>query len=163
MLLSTGVSSCGKCMRVSGCICTERERERETHTSSCVRVSARRPHSRAHSHYLIYKTLVVVGRKPSEGAPKGADVDVDLALEGQAGHVSRQQAIIRRDVRGVWWLENVGKCTVHVNSRYHGMLALPFVLSDFGYNTALVLPIVESGCISEPGQRQVFICPAAGI
>ncbi|MGB1593769.1 MAG: hypothetical protein ACPIOQ_13530 [Promethearchaeia archaeon] len=88
---------------------------------------------------------------------------MDLALEGQAGHVSRQQAIIRRDVRGVWWLENVGKCTVHVNSRYHGMLALPFVLSDFGYNTALVLPIVESGCISEPGQRQVFICPAAGI
>jgi hypothetical protein len=29
--------------------------------------------------------------------------------------VSRQQALIRRDLRGAWWLENVGKGTVYVN------------------------------------------------
>jgi hypothetical protein len=46
---------------------------------------------------------------------KGAEVDVDLSLEGNAAQVSRQQALIRRDIRGVWWLENVGQGEVYVN------------------------------------------------
>jgi hypothetical protein len=49
--------------------------------------------------------------------------DIDLSLEGDARQVSRQQALLRRDVRGVWWLENVGKGTVYVNGSIVNRLA----------------------------------------
>ena len=49
--------------------------------------------------------------------------DIDLSLEGDARQVSRQQALIRRDLRGAWWLENVGKGTVYVNGSLVNKLA----------------------------------------
>ena len=43
-----------------------------------------------------FKSLVVLGRRPKEvGGAVAAEVDVDLSLEGDARHVSRQQALVR--------------------------------------------------------------------
>ena len=43
-----------------------------------------------------YKSLVVVGRRPKEvGGSYSSEIDVDLSLEGDARHVSRQQALVR--------------------------------------------------------------------
>ena len=43
-----------------------------------------------------FKSLVVLGRRPKEvGGAVATEVDVDLSLEGDARHVSRQQALVR--------------------------------------------------------------------
>ncbi len=62
------------------------------------------------SHYLVYKTEFSIGRNTAtSGEP--ATVDVDLSLEGGSTHVSRNHALVRRDVKGVWSLANVSSCS----------------------------------------------------
>jgi hypothetical protein len=57
-------------------------------------------------HYLVYKSEFCIGRSTSTGG-EPATVDVDLGLEGSSTHVSRNHAVVRRDIKGVWSLTNV--------------------------------------------------------
>lgn len=65
-----------------------------------------------HSKHYIKKPEVLLGR-----ATEDAIVDIDLGREGRGNKISRQQAMIKMDKGGSFYLKNLGKCSISVNSK----------------------------------------------
>ncbi|KAK7310941.1 hypothetical protein RJT34_08752 [Clitoria ternatea] len=64
------------------------------------------------SKYYIKKPEVLLGR-----AAEGVPVDIDLGKEGHGNAISRRQAIIKMDKDGSFYIKNVGKSSILVNSK----------------------------------------------
>ncbi|KAJ4967343.1 hypothetical protein NE237_019192 [Protea cynaroides] len=65
-----------------------------------------------HLKHYIKKSEVLLGR-----ATNDVDVDIDLGREGCANKISRQQAMIKMDEDGSFYLKNLGKRPILVNSK----------------------------------------------
>ncbi|XP_042509033.1 uncharacterized protein LOC122084669 isoform X2 [Macadamia integrifolia] len=65
-----------------------------------------------HLKHYIKKPEVLLGR-----ATNDVDVDIDLGREGRADKISRRQAMIKMDEDGSFYLKNLGKCPILVNSK----------------------------------------------
>ncbi|XXG66086.1 hypothetical protein AAC387_Pa05g3635 [Persea americana] len=65
-----------------------------------------------HLKHYIKKTEVSLGR-----ATEDVNVDIDLGREGRANKISRRQAIIKMEEDGSFYLKNIGKCSILVNSK----------------------------------------------
>jgi len=62
--------------------------------------------------YFAKRNQFVLGR----AGLAGMRPDVDLAIEGSAGSISRRQAVVTCDEqKQEWWLQNTGRRRVHVN------------------------------------------------
>ncbi|CAN6180713.1 unnamed protein product [Urochloa humidicola] len=55
---------------------------------------------------------VTLGRETGE-----IHVDIDLGKEGKANKISRRQAVIKMDDSGSFYIKNIGKCSIFVNSK----------------------------------------------
>ncbi|KAI3973938.1 hypothetical protein MKX01_030514 [Papaver californicum] len=64
-----------------------------------------------HLKYYIKKPEVLLGRGTGD-----VSVDIDLGREGRANKISRRQAIIKMEKDGSFYLKNLGKCSIIVNS-----------------------------------------------
>ncbi|KAL6207501.1 hypothetical protein ACLB2K_018459 [Fragaria x ananassa] len=64
-----------------------------------------------HSKHYIKKPEVLLGR-----TTKDLIVDIDLAREGSGNKVSRQQATLKMEKDGSFYLKNFGSCSISVNS-----------------------------------------------
>lgn len=64
-----------------------------------------------HSKYYIKKTEVLVGR-----STEGFHVDIDLGKGGCANLISRRQAIIKMDKDGSFFIKNIGRSSMLINS-----------------------------------------------
>lgn len=65
-----------------------------------------------HSKHYIKKPEILLGRTTEDFI-----VDIDLGREGCANKVSRRQAIIKMEGDGSFFLKNLGKCSVSINSK----------------------------------------------
>lgn len=65
-----------------------------------------------HLKHYIKKAEVSLGR-----ATEDVHVDIDLGREGRANKISRRQAIIKMEDDGSFYLKNLGKCSIVVNSK----------------------------------------------
>ncbi|KAJ4962455.1 hypothetical protein NE237_022394 [Protea cynaroides] len=65
-----------------------------------------------HLKHYIKKSEVLLGR-----ATNDVNVDIDLGREGHANKISRRQAMIKMDEDGSFYLKNLGKCPIFVNSK----------------------------------------------
>ncbi|XP_043713740.1 uncharacterized protein LOC122662229 isoform X2 [Telopea speciosissima] len=65
-----------------------------------------------HLKHYIKKSEVLLGR-----ATDDVDVDIDLGREGRANKISRRQAMIKMDEDGSFYLKNLGKYPIFVNSK----------------------------------------------
>lgn len=65
-----------------------------------------------HLKYFIKNPQVTIGRDTDDN-----QVDIDLQREGRANKVSRQQAIIKMDEEGVFYMHNLGKSSISVNGK----------------------------------------------
>ncbi|KAL6880069.1 hypothetical protein ACP4OV_011634 [Aristida adscensionis] len=65
-----------------------------------------------HLKYYIRDPEVTLGRKTAD-----VHVDIDLGKEGKANKISRRQAVIRMDDGGSFYIKNIGKCSISVNSK----------------------------------------------
>ncbi|XP_042500209.1 uncharacterized protein LOC122078334 isoform X2 [Macadamia integrifolia] len=65
-----------------------------------------------HLKHYIKKSEVILGRATSD-----VNVDIDLGREGRANKISRRQAMIKMDEDGSFYLKNLGKCPIFVNSK----------------------------------------------
>uniref|UniRef100_A0A0N4ZFU7 FHA domain-containing protein n=1 Tax=Parastrongyloides trichosuri TaxID=131310 RepID=A0A0N4ZFU7_PARTI len=71
------------------------------------------------NYFMIKDDKIIVGRQTLNH-----HVDVNLALEGPAGRISRSNAIIKKDNKGDWIIQNVGSRTIFVDSK-------PLVSNEF--------------------------------
>ncbi|CAL5066656.1 unnamed protein product [Urochloa decumbens] len=55
---------------------------------------------------------VTLGRETGE-----IHVDIDLGKEGKANKISRRQAVIKMNDNGSFYVKNIGKCSIFVNSK----------------------------------------------
>ncbi|KAI3959124.1 hypothetical protein MKX01_023800 [Papaver californicum] len=65
-----------------------------------------------HLRHYIKKTEVLLGRTTQD-----VFVDIDLGREGCASKISRRQATIKMNENGSFYMKNLGKCSVLVNSK----------------------------------------------
>ncbi|KAL2346277.1 hypothetical protein Fmac_000277 [Flemingia macrophylla] len=65
-----------------------------------------------HLMHYIKKSKVLLGR-----ATEGNPVDIDLGKGGQGNAISRRQAIIKMDKDGSFYIKNLGKSSILVNSK----------------------------------------------
>ncbi|XP_043709903.1 uncharacterized protein LOC122658836 isoform X2 [Telopea speciosissima] len=65
-----------------------------------------------HLKHYIKKSEVLLGRPTND-----VDVDIDLGREGRANKISRRQAMIKMDEDGSFYLKNLGKYPILVNSK----------------------------------------------
>ncbi|KAG9441771.1 hypothetical protein H6P81_017625 [Aristolochia fimbriata] len=65
-----------------------------------------------HLKYYIKKPQVSIGR-----ATEDISVDIDLGKEGRANKVSRRQATIKMEEDGAFYLTNLGKSCIFINSK----------------------------------------------
>ncbi|OEL35137.1 hypothetical protein BAE44_0003841 [Dichanthelium oligosanthes] len=66
------------------------------------------------SNYILnlHCLAVTLGRETGE-----VHVDIDLGKEGKANKISRRQAVIKMDDGGPFFIKNIGKCSIFVNSK----------------------------------------------
>ncbi|KAG6390646.1 hypothetical protein SASPL_148384 [Salvia splendens] len=64
------------------------------------------------STYFIKKTEVLLGR-----ATDGVKVDIDLGREKNGGKISRRQAMLKMDMKGIFHLKNLGRNPVYMNGK----------------------------------------------
>nr|CAB3460555.1 unnamed protein product [Digitaria exilis] len=65
-----------------------------------------------HLKYYIKDPEVTLGRETAD-----VKVDIDLGKEGRANKISRRQAVIKMDEAGSFYIRNIGKYPIFVNSK----------------------------------------------
>ncbi|KAL6647327.1 hypothetical protein ACP70R_014764 [Stipagrostis hirtigluma subsp. patula] len=65
-----------------------------------------------HLKYYIRDPEVTLGRETED-----VHVDIDLGKEGRANKISRRQAVIIMDDGGSFYIKNIGRCSIFVNSK----------------------------------------------
>ncbi|CAM8894187.1 unnamed protein product [Rhodiola kirilowii] len=92
-------------VRLEQCARSYMDRRMESHGAFAVLYGRRLKH-------YIKKPEVILGR-----ATEDMEVDVDLAREGRANKISRQQASIKLEADGSFTVKNLGKFPISVNGR----------------------------------------------